>query len=794
MKKLFAVSLLAAAALASARSPSDDCTDPSNASLGACTAPASEGLAAVNVGGKWGFVGVDGQMKVPPKFNAVGAFSQGRAAASEDGFLWGYIDKQGHWLLQPRFFGATAFSEDRAFARDEHGAWHLIGLDGQFIAALSGGAEPLPYDPTGASLMVQGRAAVQLPPDRLLASQHGVTPLPLGAVAADQPREGLIRAALDEGVGKFGYLDLQGKWAIEPQYVRASSFMRGYAAVSVDVLSSWLINHKGEKLVDLGAAVVSEYHGYWGVWRDGEMHFLHPDGTPAAFDRETLKAAIGAAGEALEAHYDVRAMPPIAPGAPLALLQPKEGVKKPLGLIDPQGRIVFNEEWLSFPRGEYSLELPLVVETLGGYGAINGKGEWVVQPHYDHVGLFEQGRARIWAGENAGWAFASGKVLLPPPGIRWKQVHDDMTATFEGRDRREGVMSMQTGDVIWESQGRVYEISDSGKTYSEEVDDLEGVRKADGSWLLRPECERLEHLTGDTWLCRDEERRRYLIDAQGGKTPIRSTTKTSHGWLLHGMDRSGVLFYGREPVWFNRVLWYSREDTHSTEFVNEEALVVQQRGKNYAIVDAQGRTVSTHKAEALSRLAVRPHSLLLQHEESVEILGGTSPRAWPGSLMGDMHAGIEGFVTAERKEDDRLETLVRQSDGKVRASVEGAWEAVSPRWLARWRREDTDFMEFHELGTGRRHKTKYPTAHAIGANAIAVRDESEQWGWIDNDLKPVVKPTYAELGRFSQGVVWVHALESLDLLDLRGKRLGRVSYECGEPRWVPGAGNKTPGC
>ena len=793
MKNLFAVSLLVAAAVAAAQSSSDDCADPSSASLDACTAPASEGLAAVKVGGKWGFVGLDGQMTVPPKFDAVGRYSQGRAAASLEG-AWGYIDKQGHWLVAPRFLGATAFSEDRAFARDERGAWHLIGLDGQPVAALGSGAQPLPYDPTGASLMVRGRAAVQLPPSRLLVSQHGVTPLPPGAAATDQPREGLVPAALDEGMGKFGYLDLQGQWAIEPQYDSASAFVRGRAAVSIGD-RSWLINRKGDKLVDLGAATfVASYHdAYWGVWRDGEMHFLHADGTPAAFDRATLKASIAAAGKPLEEHYDVRAMPPIGLGAPLALLEPKEGVKQPLGLIDARGRIVFNEEWLSFIGGVHSRELPLVVETLGGYGAIDGKGQWVVQPLYDHVGLFERGRARIRAGENAGFAFATGRLMLPPPGIRWQQVHDDMTAAFELRDGREGVVSMQTGAKLWESQGRVYAISDTGKTYSEEVDELEGIRKADGSWLLRPECERLAHLTGDAWLCRDQGGRRHLVDAQGTKTPVWHATETLHGWLLHGSDRSGVLFRGREPVWFDRALWTSGDDARNAEFVSDEALIVQQPGRGFAVVDAQGRVVSTHKAEELNRLALQPRHLLLQGEASIEILEGT-PRAWAGRLMSDAMVETDDIVTAEMTQDGRYETVVRKSDGSVRARLEGVWGMASPRWLARLRGDDAPSLEFHNLSTGRRLKAGYSAAHPTGSNAIAVRDDEHRWGWVDDTLKTVVKPAYTEIGRFSLGVVWVRTLESLDLLDSRGQRLGRVSYECGHPQWVPATGKKAAGC
>jgi len=57
----------------------------------------SEGLAAVkSVNGKWGFINRNQVLVIPPKFDEVKEFKDGRAAAKVNG-RWGFINKQGQW-------------------------------------------------------------------------------------------------------------------------------------------------------------------------------------------------------------------------------------------------------------------------------------------------------------------------------------------------------------------------------------------------------------------------------------------------------------------------------------------------------------------------------------------------------------------------------------------------------------------------------------------------------------------------------------------------------------------------
>lgn len=73
----------------------------------------SEGLAAVEKDGKWGFIDPLGQFRVQPTFEAASSFSGGLAAAKSGG-LWGYVDRAGRWVISPRFRKVEDFSDNLA--------------------------------------------------------------------------------------------------------------------------------------------------------------------------------------------------------------------------------------------------------------------------------------------------------------------------------------------------------------------------------------------------------------------------------------------------------------------------------------------------------------------------------------------------------------------------------------------------------------------------------------------------------------------------------------------------------
>jgi len=73
----------------------------------------SEGLAAVELNGKWGFIDKTGKMVIEPKYDMAEDFSEGLAAV-ELNHKWGFIDKTGKMVIEPKYNVAEKFSEGLA--------------------------------------------------------------------------------------------------------------------------------------------------------------------------------------------------------------------------------------------------------------------------------------------------------------------------------------------------------------------------------------------------------------------------------------------------------------------------------------------------------------------------------------------------------------------------------------------------------------------------------------------------------------------------------------------------------
>lgn len=79
--------------------------------------PYSEGLAAVEKEGRWGFIDPNGKEIIQPIYSAVQNFSDGRAAVKIDG-RWGFIDKSGNYIVKPQYSDVWSYRNGRATVRD----------------------------------------------------------------------------------------------------------------------------------------------------------------------------------------------------------------------------------------------------------------------------------------------------------------------------------------------------------------------------------------------------------------------------------------------------------------------------------------------------------------------------------------------------------------------------------------------------------------------------------------------------------------------------------------------------
>ena len=163
----------------------------------------SEGLAAVETDGKWGYVNSKGEWAVPPRFDTADDFSHGLALISVNG-KYGFIDDVGNLAILPQFeFAHGFYNKDQAKVVWE-GKWGVIDRNGEWVISPQ-------FDEI-----------------------HGGFPSGEPVAAAQENR--------------WGYVNSKGKWIIPPRFDTAFSFSEGLGRVETD--GKWgLINSEGSYVI-----------------------------------------------------------------------------------------------------------------------------------------------------------------------------------------------------------------------------------------------------------------------------------------------------------------------------------------------------------------------------------------------------------------------------------------------------------------------------------------------------------------------------------------------------------------
>jgi hypothetical protein len=234
----------------------------------------SEGLARVGVGSsltdqKWGYIDRTGKLVIPAQFDTTGDFSDGLAWVRIKGNpdQYGYIDKQGRYAIPLRFYSADSFHDGLAPVTmllhpgikqgyiDHSGNWVIS--DSKFIAIreFSEGLAPVEvnigtekkWNYKWGYIDKEGKWAIQPQFDE-----------------ASPFSDGMARVMAIKGFDKkkYGFIDRTGKLVIEPVYDKANDFRDGLAVVwpvfslsledfSVKTTSAKIINKKGESVGEL---------------------------------------------------------------------------------------------------------------------------------------------------------------------------------------------------------------------------------------------------------------------------------------------------------------------------------------------------------------------------------------------------------------------------------------------------------------------------------------------------------------------------------------------------------------
>jgi|GEM_PF-5791919 KWG repeat domain protein len=93
--------------------------------------PYSEGMAAVEKNGRWGFIDQKGREIVRLQYQDVLPYGESRAAVKK-GNQWGFIDKRGKETVKPQYDTVWSYKDGRATV-EKDGKRHALDINGNPI-------------------------------------------------------------------------------------------------------------------------------------------------------------------------------------------------------------------------------------------------------------------------------------------------------------------------------------------------------------------------------------------------------------------------------------------------------------------------------------------------------------------------------------------------------------------------------------------------------------------------------------------------------------------------------------
>ena len=368
----------------------------------------SEGLAAVELNGKWGFINKSGKVVIPFKYDYAWSFSEGLSAVALNG-KWGFINKSGKEVTPIKYDYVENFSKGLAEVElnNKRGfvnklgkevipikydaVWAFseglaeVGLSGKwgFVNKLGKEVIPLKYDYVRA--FSEGLAEVELNGKCGYINKSGREVIPLKYDdAAEYFNEGLAQVGLN---GKWGYINKSGREVIPLKYDSADDFCKGLAGVGLN--GKWgCINKSGREVIPLkydgldrfrvfreGLAKV-ELNGKWGYINKSDREMI-----PLKYDF-TYGFIKGLARVELNGKH---------------------------GYINKSGREVIS---VKYDTVSYSEEGLVKVVLNGKWGYINKSGKVVIPLKYGYASDFSEGLAMVGLNDKRGYVNKSGKVVI----------------------------------------------------------------------------------------------------------------------------------------------------------------------------------------------------------------------------------------------------------------------------------------------------------------------------------------------------------------------------------------------
>lgn len=340
-----------------------------------------------------GLIDRTGKILLPPVYGGVGDFASNGLAPVVVGLRWGFIDRNGHLVIAPQYDEVSVFDEERiAAVMNADGTYDLIDDSGKNITAEHFEA----FDDDGHNDLRNWRHGYPL--RHCCSGDKAGLPEALPLVRFVQ---GLLPVRKK---GLWGYIDSKGRWIIRPQFAEAEVFAYNGLAAVKEGLKWGYIDMQGKMMLPpqyddarpftaSGLAVVKlgELYGY-----------IDHLGTIVIAPRFNMAFDFGDTGDTDYARV-------------LYSDDDQEGV------IDLYGQITSKPIWWSkktYPFGDgpqpARIDAP---DNATPWGYTNRRHEFVIPPQFSDAGVFAaNGMARIRQANDPRWAYINEKLdlVLPP--------------------------------------------------------------------------------------------------------------------------------------------------------------------------------------------------------------------------------------------------------------------------------------------------------------------------------------------------------------------------------------------
>jgi hypothetical protein len=186
---------------------------------------AANGLALVELNGKYGYVNEKGEEVIPLRFDGASDFAANGLALFQADGKYGYINEKGEEVIKPRFSKADDFVNGLALFKvdDKYGYINEMGEEitlSRFDKASRFAANGL------ARVMVHDEQRHTIKNGYINAKGEEVIPLRFNETC--DFAHGLAAAEVD---GCYGYIDEKGEWIIKPRFYKARDFAADGLAV-----------------------------------------------------------------------------------------------------------------------------------------------------------------------------------------------------------------------------------------------------------------------------------------------------------------------------------------------------------------------------------------------------------------------------------------------------------------------------------------------------------------------------------------------------------------------------------